>query len=110
FYFNLSLGRLIDDYDDKALADRLFDLDESKKSHEIIAGLKTHNWYRQNPALEQLNAASANRMAKNSLFVIGRNIYQAACGSAATACTFINDSMKSTAGFEKEKRKALLDG
>lgn len=110
FYFNLSLGRLIDDYDDTALADRLFDLDESKKSHEIIAGLKTHNWYRQNPALEQLNAASANRMAKNSLFVIGRNIYQAACGSTGAACTFINDFMKSTAGFEKEKRKALLDG
>lgn len=110
FYFNLSLGRLIDEYADIALADRLFDLDESKKSHEIIAGLKTYNWYRQNPALQKFDAASANRMAKNSLFVIGRNIYQAACGSAGAACTFINDFMKSAAGFDKEKRKALLDG
>ncbi|MER9696995.1 caspase family protein [Mesorhizobium sp. M0146] len=110
FYFNLSLGNLIDEYDGTALADGLFVLDPAKASHKIIAGLKTHDWYRQNPALALLDSASSSRMAKNSLFVIGRNIYQAACGSSNSAIVFINDFMSATDGFDKEKRKAILDG
>ena len=110
FYFNLSLGNLIEEYDGTALADALFALDPAKKSHEIIAGLKSHDWYRQNPTLALLTAPSAARMAKNSLFVIGRNIYQAACGSSNAAITFINDFMGATRGYDKEKRKAILDG
>jgi len=110
FYFNLSLGNLIDDYDGTALADSLFTLDEAKKSHQVIAGLKTHNWYEQNPAMALLNPTSMNKMAKNSLFVVGRNIYQAACGSANSAQVFINEFMKRTAGVDHDKRKAILDG
>lgn len=110
FYFNLSLGNLIHEYDGTALADSLFALDPAKKSHEIIAGLKTLNWYRQNPALDLLTPATSSRMAKNSLFVIGRNIYQAACGSSQNAIGFINEFMDKTRGYEKEKRKAVLDG
>lgn len=110
FYFNLSLGNLIEEYDGTALADSLFALDPAKKSHEIIIGLKSHDWYRQNPALAQLTAAGAARMAKNSLFVMGRNIYQAACGSSNTSITFVNDFMAATRGYEKDKRKAILDG
>ena len=110
FFFNMSLGKLIDEYDVTALADSLLTLDEGKKSHKIISGLKSHNWYVQNPALALLDAASANRMAKDSLFVIGRNIYQAACGGANSAEIFINDFMGATRGFEKGKRKAILDG
>jgi hypothetical protein len=110
FYFNLSLGNLIEEYDGTALADKLLVLDESRKSHKIIAGLKAHNWYVQNPALDMLNAAAANKMAKNNLFVIGRNIYQAACGSAAVANAFASDFLGKTSGFAADKRKALLDG
>jgi hypothetical protein len=109
-YFNPSLGNLIDEYDGTALADKLFVLDPSRKSHQIIAGLKTHNWYAQNPALAMLDAKSAAGMAKNSLFVIGRNIYQAACGNANAAMEFVRDFMTSTSGFKPEKRKAILDG
>jgi len=110
FYFNLSLGNLIDEYDGIALADRLFVLDEAKRSHRIIAGLKTSNWYAQNSALAQLDAAAAAKMSKNSLFVIGRNIYQAACGSSSAATSFLTNFMSSTSGYRKRDRKALLDG
>jgi hypothetical protein len=110
FYFNLSLGNLIDEYDGTALADNLFALDESEKSHQIIAGLKSHDWYQQNPALGLLDAVSATQMAKDNLFVIGRNIYQAACGSSVAAVRFIRDFLASTRGYDKKARKALLDG
>lgn len=110
FYFNLSLGQLIDEYDGTALADKLFVLDEAKKSHRIIAGLKTASWYSQNPALEKLDAVSAGKMSKDSLFVIGRNIYQAACGSSTSATQFLTDFMSMTGSYTNESRKALLDG
>ena len=110
FYFNLSLGNLIDEYDGTALADRLFVLDPAKKSHKIIAGLRTHNWYEQNPAIGKLDAGSVKKMAKNSLFVIGRNIYQAACGGANEAAAFVRNFMNSTGGYPEDKRKAILDG
>ncbi len=110
FYFNLSLGKLIVEYDGTALADRLFVLDPAKKSHKIITALKTHNWYEQNPALAMLNAESAKRMNEDSLFVIGRNIYQAACGKANDAADFVREFMTSTSGFLPANRKAILDG
>ena len=56
FFFNLSLGARIDEYSDTALSDKLVVLDESKPSHRIIQGLETHDWYRQNPALDKLTA------------------------------------------------------
>ena len=110
FYFNLSLGNLIDEYDGTALADKLFVLDPAKKSHKIVAGLKTHDWYKQNPALDLLDAAAANRMTKNNLFVIGRNIYQAAVGNSGTAMGLVTNFLAKTGGFGTDKRKALLDG
>lgn len=110
FYFNMSLGKLITEYDGTALADRLFVLDVAKKSHKIIAGLRTHDWYRQNPALKLLTTEAANKMAKNSLFVLGRNVYQAACGTSTAAEAFIRDFAARTGGYEATKRKAILDG
>ncbi len=110
FYFNLSLGNLIDEYDGKAIADQLFPIDPKKKSHEIISGLKTYDWYSQNPALSKLTATIANKASKNSAFVLGRNIYQAACGASNIATGFIGAFMSKTQSFEPENRKALLDG
>lgn len=110
FYFNLGIDKLIDEYDETALADGLFALDTSKPSHEIIEGLKSYNWYVQNPALLKLDEKSVKRMGLNNLFVLGRNIYQAACGSSGAADVFIADFIKRTAKFKASKQKAILDG
>lgn len=110
FYFNMSLGKLITEYDGTALADGLFVLDVAKKSHKIIAGLRTRDWYRQNPALALLTTDAANKMAKDSLFVLGRNVYQAACGTSTAAMAYIRDFAARTGEYEAAKRKALLDG
>ncbi len=110
FYFNMSLGRLITEYPETALADRLFVIDATKRSHKIIAGLKSHDWYRQNPALALLTTEAANKMATNSLFVLGRNIYQAACGTSAAATAYVHEFVAKTGGYGEAKRKAILDG
>jgi Caspase domain len=110
FYFNMSLGNLITEYDGTALADKLFVLDAAKKSHKIIAGLKTHDWYRQNPALALLTPEIANKASTDSLFVMGRNIYQAACGTSQAAISYVGDFGSKTSGYNDAKRKAVLDG
>lgn len=110
FFFNMSLGKLIATYTETSLADALFVIDETKPSHKIIRGLKSHNWYTQNDALGQLTNKSVKKMTDNNLFVLGRNIYQAACGGSNTASGFVRSFLDMTSGFPKDKRKALLDG
>jgi hypothetical protein len=110
FYFNLSLGACIDAYSRTALSDSLFVLDTAKSSHSLIAKLKTHTWPKQNPAVDSLDVAQAGKYSTDSLFVIGRNIYQSACGHSNSANAYIQDFMARTSGLPPEKRKALLDG
>jgi Caspase domain len=110
FFFNLSLGARIDDYSATALSDGLLILDESRASHRLIQELKSSTWPRQNPAVDSLTAATANKYSANSLFVIGRNIYQAACGGSRSAASYLRKFVTRTQGMDVSKRKALLDG
>lgn len=110
FFFNLSLGARIDDYSDAALSDKLFVLDESKTSHQVIRALKSLNWPTQNRAIDDFTSGVANKASIDSLFVVGRNIYQATCGGSHSASAYVEDFIAHTHGMKPEKRKALLDG
>jgi len=110
FFFNLSVGARIDSYRATSIRDGLLELDETRESHEIIRKLKIDTWGVQNPALARFNATVAARFSRDSLFVIGRNVYQAACGNANAAVALIDDFVARTNGLKPEKRKALLDG
>jgi hypothetical protein len=110
FFFNLSLGARIDEYSAVALSDRLFVLDDTKLSHRVIQALKTLDWYRQNPAIGKITPDLINKARPNSLFVLGRNIYQAACGSSHAAIEYLTGFMTRTSGVGAAQRKALLDG
>jgi len=110
FYFNLSIGARITDYSPNALSDKLFVLDDAREAHQIIKELKVLTWHRQNPAVAQLVAADANKFDDDSLFVIGRNLYQSAAGSANASNDYIMHFMDRTTALAAEKRKAILDG
>jgi hypothetical protein len=110
FYFNTSIGASVTAYQASSLADSLFVLDVGRKSHQIIRGLKSYDWYAQNPALARLTPKLANSVSDDNLFVLGRNIYQAASGGARTAEAFIGEFVDKTDGIGSLKRKALLDG
>lgn len=110
FYFNLSVGLRIQDYSATALSDSLFVLDDGKASHRLIRGLKSLTWPVQNPALEAFTAKDAEKSALDSLFVIGRNIYQAADGNSNAAKSYIENFPDRTNGLSERKRRALLDG
>lgn len=110
FYFNTSIGTSVVAYQASSLADSLFVLDAGKSSHQIIRGLKSYDWYTQNPTLDRLTAKFADTVNEDNLFVLGRNIYQAANGGARAAEAFIKEFVDKTSGMKSKKMQALLDG
>ena len=110
FYFNLSLGKRVNKYAAYAISDGTFLLNKTEYGHKLIAKLKSHNWYSQNPALEEATPKKLNAIDKDTLFVIGRNIYQAAVGSSAGANDFIDDFNNKVSGLPTEKAVNLLEG
>jgi len=110
FFFNLSLGKKINKYAEFAIIDETFIIDKADYGHLLIHKLKSHNWYSQNPALEETTPAQLNVIDKNTLFVIGRNIYQAAVGGSAGANDFIVNFPSKTNGMLEDKVLNLLEG
>lgn len=110
FYFNTSAMSFVTTYASSSLADSFFVLDPGKISHQIIRGLKSIDWYTQNPAIDRLTPTFANTIQDETLFVLGRNIYQAAHGGARSAEAYIRNFLDKTSGVKPEKIRPLLDG
>lgn len=110
FFFNLGLGKRINKYAEYAIADEAFILNETDYGHILIKKLKSHNWYSQNPALEESSPVKLDAIDKDTLFVIGRNIYQAAVGRSARANDFIDNFSEKTNGMSEDKVVNLLEG
>jgi hypothetical protein len=110
FYFSLGVARRITEYGPTALKDGVFVPDPTKWSHKIIEGLKSLNWPKQNKVLSDFTATLATLEHNDDLFVLGRNILQAAQGTAEQAISFIKNFALRTAGMAQSKQKALLDG
>ncbi len=60
--------------------------------NNAIDELKSHNWYTQNPAMGRVRKILAEMpmVDDSQAFVVGRNIYQSADGSANDAITFMH--------------------
>jgi hypothetical protein len=83
-------------YSSYALSDIDFPLFDDTILTKTIEELKSYNWYRQNPALQYFLEIAKNGIEENitnndKLFVIGRNIYQSACGGSGEAMNFISE-------------------
>lgn len=93
FYFNSGIdedeARPI--YSENALADCDYDFESDGEIESIVHALKTHNWYKQNPAINKIRQIDFSRADKDDLFVLGRNIYQTACGGSGNAQSWIAD-------------------
>lgn len=77
-------------YDREALQDQSYPADAPGMINEIIRDLKSHNWYTQNPAISKIRSLrEQDGIEGSSWFVLGRNIYQAACGNSQKAMEFV---------------------
>jgi hypothetical protein len=97
-------------YDKFALADKDYEFEGGDNISEIVAALKTHNWHIQNPAMRRISTINFTRSEKNDLFVLGRNIYQAACGNAGNAYEWIENIETNLNSIPISKTIHLLNG
>lgn len=109
FHFQISTPAGAHGYGSMATADGLFPRN-GRPSGKLIEALKTYNWYKQNDGLDAFTTEQARGCTTDELFVIGRNIYQAACGGSNSAASYVSEFMERTGTLEPGHRKALLDG
>lgn len=99
-----------------AIADGQYD-SEAKTGcmDELITQLKTYNWYVQNPAIDKIikeRKLSVPDTIENrsSVFVLGRNIVQAAEGSSGNAIMYMENIYSYIKGWDEVFKQALIDG
>lgn len=97
-------------YDHSALADEEYDSGDPTEINKIIRALKSYNWYIQNPAINLIETILEEKFSPTSLFVLGRNIYQAACGNSIRAMIFVENLNGQLSRFSLETSQHLLAG
>jgi hypothetical protein len=111
FYFNYSIvtADLVTEYSQEALADADF-VSTDSDARVVITGLKSHDWYTQNPTMEKIDKDALSRAGKDDLFVIGRNVYQVACGEGRNAVQFLGNLKYYLGLLLSEQSFHLLNG
>jgi len=112
FYFNFSFvtDELIAEYGNAVIADEDYRPTSGDEAHDIIAGLKSHDWYKQNPAIKQIRKRTLDNFTKDELFALGRNIYQAACGSANQAIGYMENLQNKLSSLDDSVAFHILNG
>jgi hypothetical protein len=112
FYFSTSqlTGSYTSNYDKTAISDRNFDLSGDSPIVNIIRKLKSYNWYTQNPAFSLIKPEVLTAASINEVFVLGRNIYQAASGSSGGAMDYLRNLKSNLSRFNDEIRYHLMNG
>jgi hypothetical protein len=93
-----------------ALRDSAYELDESDPVDVAIKALKSHNWYIQNPAVLSIKTFRDARVEPHKWFILGRNVYQAACGNAQKALEFMKNLDIELIRFPQQPANHLLSG
>ena len=97
-------------YSDEAKADVDFPRPKGTKVAAILNDLKSHTWPTQGPAIGAIFELDWKSLNKNEIFVLGRNIYQCACGSEWTALAALSNLREKLAGITEEAATHLLNG
>jgi Caspase domain len=110
FYFNPAVltNEFISEYSPDAKADKMFRA--SGLLREVIDGLKVCVWANQNEAMAKLDGIELRLCSKDELFVLGRNIYQSACGTAHRAESYLERLRSQFQYFDKEVAFHILNG
>ena len=75
----------------------------------IVAELKSSNWNYQNSAIRRISDIDFSSVRADDLFVLGRNVYQAACGDCYDCQSFIN-SFLVCVYIPDEAKEHILNG
>lgn len=112
FYFNpdIANGSSKAIYSKTALEDATYMFTKDSVLKDIINDLKSHDWYVQNPAMTRLGAIDWSLASVNEIFILGRNIYQTACGGSNNAENYLDNLTYNLNNLPYDVIKHLLNG
>ncbi|MBU3072534.1 caspase family protein [Clostridium estertheticum] len=112
FYFNNGYvdGQFLISYSEKALSDSDYIFNTESKLKDVIIDLRSHDWYIQNPAISKISLIDFTVSKKDEIFLLGRNIYQAACGNSSYAVDWIKQLVIKLNTFDNEISFHILNG
>lgn len=97
-------------YSDAARADVDFPIKHGDEVSEIVTLLRTSNWYKQSPAVEDIFRLDWSKRTPDEAFVLGRNIYQCAVGGENRAVAVMKDLRRELARLPAEWAEHVLNG
>ena len=97
------------EYGEYALADVNFRFGIGSQIKAIVERLKSYDWYSQERAVRIIKTVNFNDASSSELFVLGRNITQAAEGGCFAASGFI-DSLDKNTTIPQEAKIHILNG
>lgn len=97
-------------YSESARADVDFQLSRRNKVCDLIRALKSHTWGTQNPAVLELLNMDWSKVKPDEAFVLGRNLYQTACGGERRAESALKSIRKEMAALPEERAIDVVNG
>lgn len=97
-------------YSDEAKADIDFPLSTGSAVSDILKKLKSCDWYAQKPAVNKILKLDWDSIGADDIFVLGRNIYQCACGGEHRAEGLLENLRREMASFPQDVAEHLING
>lgn len=102
--------RSMHSYAENAKADIDFPVPKVGDVGEIIRALKAYTWSVQNSAVLKLLELNWSKVTADEAFVLGRNLYQCACGGERKAESVLTSLRRELASIEEDRAIDLLNG
>jgi hypothetical protein len=96
-------------YSSDVIADKNY-ISTGSEIDNTIEELKSHNWYKQSPAVKKINDIKPQDQDKNKLFILGRNLLQTAHGGEWAAQEFFQQLPNNIKKFLINGENHLLNG
>lgn len=97
-------------YGQHVLADVTFVPDGSDVG-QVIEGLRSHDWYKQNSAIQKFLHLKTDNIEPDTQFVLGRNLYQTACGGSHDAMSLFQNLKPTLLKWQSaDENNHLLNG
>ena len=98
-------------YSDSAKADADFASRRGSTVDKLIQAMRSYTWGTQRPAVESLLDLDLSKRSADEIFVLGRNLYQCACGNERKAMSVMTDLRRELAKLDNDEAALhLLNG
>lgn len=112
FFFNPGAltGDMATSYSPDAKADASFTCHGGRPLSSTLEGLRSHYWDRQNAVIRSMALLDLQQSSPDELFVLGRNLYQTACGGSFAANSYFSSLRANLKVYDDETAFHVLNG